>query len=82
MTLEKKPFDNILGKEGNASNQHFLLFPRCFLPNQQHQSSFELHLKCHNYANAFKLDWSQILSFGKEFTDFIPGQKKKKTLHD
>ena len=26
----KKAFENILGKEENAGNQHFLLFPKCF----------------------------------------------------
>ena len=31
-TLKKKPFVNIVGKEENAGNQHFLLFPQCFLP--------------------------------------------------
>ena len=31
MTLEEKPFENIVGKEENAGNQHFLLFPQCFL---------------------------------------------------
>ena len=25
-------FENIVGKEGNAGYQHFLLFPQCFLP--------------------------------------------------
>ena len=28
---EKKPFENIVGKGENAGNQHFLLFPQCFL---------------------------------------------------
>ena len=28
----KKPFENIVGKGENAGNQHFLLFPPCFLP--------------------------------------------------
>ena len=28
--LEEKPFENIVGKEENAGNQHFLLFPQCF----------------------------------------------------
>ena len=27
----KKPFENIVGKGENAGNQHFLLFPQCFL---------------------------------------------------
>ena len=30
-TLKKKPFENI-GKGENAGNQHFLLFPQCFVP--------------------------------------------------
>ena len=35
-TVPKKPwenaFENIVGKEENAGNQRFLLFPHCFLP--------------------------------------------------
>ena len=31
-TLKKEAFQNILGKGENAGNQHFLLFPKCFLP--------------------------------------------------
>ena len=31
-TLRKKPFKNIVGKGENAGNQHFHLFPQCFLP--------------------------------------------------
>ena len=46
-TPEKKAFENIARKGENAGNQHFLLFPQCFLPNQQYKSSFELPLKCH-----------------------------------
>ena len=41
-----KPFENIGGKGGNAGNQHFLLFPQCFPPNERLKSSFELHLFC------------------------------------
>ena len=29
--LRKKPFENIVGKEENAGNQHFLLFSQCLL---------------------------------------------------
>ena len=29
---EKKLLENIVGKEKNAGNQHFFLFPQCFLP--------------------------------------------------
>ena len=28
---KKEPFENIVEKEENAGNQHFLLFPQCFL---------------------------------------------------
>ena len=44
--LGKKHFENIVGKGENGDNQHLVLFPQCFLPNQQHKSSLELHLKC------------------------------------
>ena len=36
---KKKPFENIVGKEVNAGNQHFLLFPLCFI-------SYKTQLKC------------------------------------
>ena len=29
--MERKAFENILEKGENAGNQHFLLFPQCFL---------------------------------------------------
>ena len=32
MTHGEKPFDNIVGKGENAGNQHFHLFPQCYLP--------------------------------------------------
>ena len=31
-SLKKNAFGNIIGKGENAGNQHFLLFPLCFLP--------------------------------------------------
>ena len=33
-TLQKEPFENIMGEGENAANQHFLLFPQCFLTFQ------------------------------------------------
>ena len=33
-TEKKMPFENVVGEGENAGNQHFLLFPRCFLPFQ------------------------------------------------
>ena len=72
MTLGKKPFENIVGKGENAGNQHFLLFPQCFVPFKNQISSFWSHLFCCLLtlillsANVFNLDQSKILSFGKE----------------
>ena len=43
-TLKKKSFKNIVGNGENAGNQHFLLFPQCFLLYQRQKSSLELHL--------------------------------------
>ena len=40
-TLKKTPFENIVGKVENAGNQHFLLFPQCFLPFQRTCIPFE-----------------------------------------
>ena len=37
---DEKPSENIVGKGENAGNQHFLLFPQCFLPDQRQNSSF------------------------------------------
>ena len=44
--LKEKPFENIVEKEENAGNQHFLLSPQCFLPNERHIKTFELDLFC------------------------------------
>ena len=35
MTLKKKSFENIVRKGEYVDNQHFLLFPKCFLPIQK-----------------------------------------------
>ena len=31
--FEKETFENIMGKGENAGDQHFLLYPQCFLPD-------------------------------------------------
>ena len=46
MTLRKKPFKNIVRKGENAANQHFLLFPQCFLPIPEQISFFHPYLFC------------------------------------
>ena len=61
--LTKKPFENIVRKGENAGNQHFLLFLHGFLLIPRRIFVFKLHLSS---ANAFILDQSQNLSFGRE----------------
>ena len=56
----KKRFENIVGKEENAGNQHCLLFPHCFLLYQRQKLSFMLHLFC-----SLQMDKVKILSYGK-----------------
>ena len=46
MTIGKKPFENIVGKRENAGDQHFLLFPQCFLLISGQTLIFESHLFC------------------------------------
>ena len=40
MTLKKKALENAAGKGENADNQHFLLFPQCFLLYERGKLSF------------------------------------------
>ena len=61
----KKALENTVANGENAGNQHFLLFPQCFLPYQGEKSSFYQHLLCY-LENAFKLDQAKSLSSGKE----------------
>ena len=62
--LKPKAFDNIVGKGENTGNYHFLLFPQCFL----YLSNTKIIILATFIllsANAFNLDFSKILSFGK-----------------
>ena len=60
-TLTKKAFENIVGKEGNAGNQHFLLSPQSFLPYQGQIKIFERYSILLT-GNAFILVGSSISS--------------------
>ena len=67
----KKTFENIVGKEEKAGNQHFLLFPQCFL-------SYETTLMCWvtfdmSSANAFSLGKPKILSSFKGLNGMTEG---------
>ena len=62
MTLEEMAFENIVGKGENAGNQHFLLFPKCFLTVQTQKSVPTLNFLS---ANALNLVQFRKLLFGK-----------------
>ena len=62
-TLYKNPCENIVGRGENTGNQHFLLFPQCFLPFPKQISIFRSHFffvvcKCFQFG--------KILFFDKE----------------
>ena len=59
--LDVSEKENIVGKEENVGNQHFLLFPECFLLYQRQKLSFMLHLFC-RMKNAFNSDKVKFLS--------------------
>ena len=62
-TPTEKLSENIVEKGENAGNQHFLLFPQCFLPFTKHFFSITFIL---TFACAFNLDQSKIVSFSNE----------------
>ena len=70
MTLKRKPFENIVGKGENVGNLHFLLFPQCFLPPPKTNFNFSAEFDLSS-ANAFNLDQSKDLSFGKELMTLV-----------
>ena len=73
MTLKMSAFEIIVGKGENAGNQHFLLFPQCFLPIPKSSSGFEGKFILLS-ASAFNLVQSEkILMFDKQL---ITGMQK------
>ena len=44
--MVRKPFENIVWKGEDGGNQHFLLFPKCFLLSYIQIPSFESNLIC------------------------------------
>ena len=70
MILCKKPIVNMLGKGEYAGYQHFLLFPKCFLPYRR-QKIIILAKFILWSATGFSLVKAKILSFGKELTSLL-----------
>ena len=63
LTFKRKPLENIGGKGENPGNQHFLLFPQCFLLRPTEISSLESNLFC-CLPSLSILTSLKILSFG------------------
>ena len=62
----KEAFENMVGKEENAGNQHFLRFPQYFFftfPERNIYVSVNFILSS---ANTFNLDESKNVSYGKD----------------
>ena len=57
--------ENTVGKGENAGNQHFLLFPQCFLLYQRKKEIITAAFNLSS-ANAVNLELSKNLSFVKE----------------
>ena len=56
-----------MGKEENAGNQHFLVFPQCFLSYEKTTLTFSVTFYLSS-ANAFNLGKPKNLSSGKRLT--------------
>ena len=66
-TLQLQPFKNIFGKGENAGNQHFLIFPQCFLLSKDKSVIKAFHLLS---ANAFISDCAKVLGQGPQVKSF------------
>ena len=64
-TLGKRTYENVVGKEENAGNNHFLPFPQCFLPCQRHFFAILAPISI-VVCKCFEFGKSNVLSFGKE----------------
>ena len=73
----KKALENIVGKGENVDNQHFLLFPHCFLPFPSQSSVFHLHLICHlqmlSIRTSLRLSVGRVHTVGKGFVCIVVG---------
>ena len=56
---KKEAFENIVGKGEKAGNQHFLLFPQCFLPSQKQF----LFLRCNYFVICECFEFRQVQYF-------------------
>ena len=72
MTCKKKAFENTVGKGENAGDQHFLLFPQCFILLTKGEIIILVMFNLSS-ANALNLVTSKILLFGKGLSSILIG---------
>ena len=75
---KKIAFENTVGIGENAGNQHFLLYPQCFLPLLNQFSFFEPHFFV--FCKCFQFSQVKIRSFGKELNTIIINQSINQSL--
>ena len=66
-----KPSENVVGKVENAGDQHFLIFQQNVLLFPKQISFFSVTFILLS-VNAFNMDQSKNLSFGKDLTLSLP----------
>ena len=80
-TFKEKPFENIVGKEESAGNQHFLPFSTMFSTLLRTKIIISAYFYSAYFilssANAFNLDRSRIFLFGEELTRYGSLMKKQ-----
>ena len=62
-TLRVKTLENNVEKGENAGNQHFLLFPQCFLPYQREIPPVQLNLNYNLNYHLQKFQFGQVYVF-------------------
>ena len=78
---EKQAFENIVGNGENAGNQHFLLFPQCFLFYQRQKYYFVVQFvvyKCFPFDLVQNFVVGQLSLSGKKILKTV--KKKRKTI--
>ena len=85
---KKKPLENSVRKEENAGNQHFLLFPQCFLLFTKQISNLQSLLFCRLQIHSIwtGLKYCHVMSLYdfviKEPMDWREVKKKKRPCRE
>ena len=77
---EKQAFENIVGNGENAGNQHFLLFPQCFLFYQRQKYYFVVQFvvyKCFPFDLVQNFVVGQLSLSGKKILKTVKKKEKQ-----